>query len=532
MPSCSVREVGRRGAGWPIMTPARRDPQIVSVWFPTLTIERWMRVISTYRTVPGRDVAVALHRDGPHGPVVHAVSATARDRGIGVGDRVVDAQAIHPDLHVEQADIAGDDALLHRLTHWARRWCPWTVQDADHGLILDVTGSVHLFGGAAALLYDIRQRFAMQGLTARVAMAPTRGAAQALARYGAADAICTAADLATHLAPLPVTALRLDAGTARLLSRLGLTTMGALAGVPRTALMRRFTDVPVDRNPLVLLDRAMGRVPDPLNAPPDRRDFLARARLAEPVVDAAPHLKGLVEDLCETLARDDRGARALRLTVYRVDSECRSVDIATAVASRDAAHLLRLFDGKLDGIDPGFGFDLLTLQATRTEAVPRTQPRLDGERDAGGDVAALLDRLTARLGRDRVTWPAWTESHKPERVETQVPALTVTPSAPPIPAQDRPARILHPAEEVRVIYAVPEGPPSQFRWRRVVYRTTRHAGPERIAPEWWLDRPGTRLRDYYRIEVQGGRRFWLYREGLLHDGRGDEPRWFLHGLFA
>jgi protein ImuB len=93
-------------------------------------------------------------------------------------------------------------------------------------------------------------------------------------------------------------------------------------------------------------------------------------------------------------------------------------------------------------------------------------------------------------------------------------------------------RLLTPAEEVQVIYAVPEGPPSQFRWRRVLYKTARHEGPERIAPEWWRDRPGTRLRDYYKVEVQDGRRFWLYREGVVHDGRGDTPRWFLHGLFA
>jgi protein ImuB len=222
----------------------------------------------------------------------------------------------------------------------------------------------------------------------------------------------------------------------------------------------------------------------------------------------------------------------LQLTIYRIDSECRRVQLATANASREAAHLLRLFDGKLDNIDPGFGFDLLTLEALRVEPVSRIQENLDGKRDAQKDIAGLVDRLTARLGQDRVTWSTWRESHVPERIEGRVSALHGAPSAAPELLLDRPIRVLDPPEEVRVIYAVPEGPPSQFRWRGVPYKSTRHAGPERIAPEWWRDKPGTRLRDYYKVEVQDGRRFWLYREGVIYDGRGAEPRWFMHGFFV
>ena len=179
-----------------------------------------------------------------------------------------------------------------------------------------------------------------------------------------------------------------------------------------------------------------------------------------------------------------------------------------------------------------WGFDLLTLEATDSEPLPLMQDHLDGKRDPSADVAGLLDRLAAKLGADKVNWPQWRETHKPERVEQRVDALHGTPTAAPALLRDRPLRLLTPAEEVRVIYAVPEGPPSQFNWRRVTYKTTRHTGPERIAPEWWRDRPGTRLRDYYKVEVEGGQRFWLYREGVIYDGRGAEPRWFLHGLFA
>jgi len=483
------------------------------------------------RTLPGGEVPVVLAREGAHGPVIHAVSDAARERGIVPGSRVVDVQAIYPDLHVETADVAGDTALLERLAVWARRWCPWTVAEAG-GIVLDTTGAAHLFGGEAGLLRDIGARFAMQGLRARLAMAPTRGAARMLARFGPDGVICGLDDVADVLVSLPIMALKLPEKSEQLLIRLGLKTLGALEAVPRLSLMRRFAGTVSEANPLILLDRALGRAADPLNAPPDAPRFMARVRLAEPVMDPVPHLDALAENLCGALARAEQGVRRLRLTIYRVDGEWRSRDVATASASRDPAHMVRLLVGKLEGVDPGFGFDLLTLEALWTEPLSLHQDRLDGGRDAGADVAALLDRLTAKLGPEKVTWSAFVQSHVPERVERRVPALAHAPVKPVAAPRARPLRLYDPAEEIAVLYAVPEGPPARFRWRRVIYLTGRQEGPERIAPEWWRDRPGTRLRDYYRVEVQDGRRFWIFRDGVLGDGRGSDPVWFLHGVFA
>jgi len=497
-------------------------------------MDRWRRIVRQQRTLPGDEVPVVLARPGTHGPVVHALSAEAARRGIAPEERIVDVQAIHPDLHVETADPAGDQELLDRVALWARRWCPWTVRDGAAGILLDVTGAAHLFGGEASLLRDMAARFRMQGLTPRLALAPTRGAAQMLARYGAGGTLCGPEDIEVAIAPLPVAALRIDPETERLLQRLGLKTLGKLMEVPRVALMRRFDRLARDLNPLVLLDRALGKLGDPLDAPPEGQRYLARVRLAEPVLDPVPHLDALAEDLCRQLSRAEQGARLLRLTIYRVDGEWRSRDLALARASRDPAHLLRLLTGKLEGIDPGFGFDLLTLEARRVEPLALHQDHLDGRRDASADVAALLDRLTARLGPEKVSWSGWLESHLPERVEHRQPALAETAggAAPPLLERDRPLRLLDPPEEIAVLYAVPEGPPARFRWRRVSFLTTRHEGPERIAPEWWRDRPGTRLRDYYRVEVTDGRRFWLFREGILGDGRGGDPRWFVQGIFG
>ncbi len=494
-------------------------------------MDRWRRITAAQRTLPDDAVPVVLAATGTHGPVVHAVNAAGVARGIVAGARVVDVQAIHPDLHVEQADIEGDRALLERLAIWARRWCPWTVAE-DDGIVMDVRGAAHLFGGEAQMLHDMHTRFVMQGLGARLALAPTRGAAQMLARYGAQGVICGPHDVGEVLSPLPVAALRLPADTVRLLERLGLKTIGALENVPRVGLMRRFAGLAAVRNPLVLLDRALGRSADPLDAPVDAEHWMARVRMAEPVIDPVPWLEGLAEDLAAQLAAAEQGARRLRLTIYRVDGEWRFRDVATASASRDAAHFVRLVAGKLEGIDPGFGFDMMTLEALRAEPLSLRQDRLDGQRDAGADVAALLDRLTAKLGPSKVTWDAWVQSHKPERVERRLPVLAGVAEAPIGLTKERPLRMFEPPEEITVLYAVPEGPPARFSWRRVAFLMTRFEGPERIAPEWWRDRSGTRLRDYYKVEVTDGRRFWLFRDGIVGDARGGDPRWFVHGVFG
>ncbi len=490
-------------------------------------MERWRSRQERLGNAPGDDLPQALSTEGPHGPVVHAANRAARLAGVSLGARVVDMRPLCPALGVEPADPAGDLRAMQRLALWARRWCPWTVAEAD-GLVLDTTGSDHLHGGERAMLAEIEGRLGALGFSARPAAAPTRGAAWAFARFGGTRPVSHAG---ADLHPLPVAALRLGEETVLLLNRLGLKTVGDLAALPRLSLARRFARAEPAENPLIRLDQAMGRLPEPL-APPDAPPvFRADLRLAEPMLDPAPALPGLSEDLCARLAAEGMGARRIRLTVWRSDGETRAIAAATAAPSRDPRHLAHLFRDRLERLDPGFGFDQVTLEATVTEPLAAAQRGLGGRVDEGVELARLIDRLAVRFGPRALGRLEPRASHIPERAEARV-----APAAGPLPAiplaPDRPLRLLDPAEEVRVVYAVPEGPPAQFVWRRQTHRVARWQGPERIAPEWWHDRPGTRLRDYFRIEDERGRRFWMYREGLHGDGRGGDPRWFLHGIFA
>lgn len=481
---------------------------------------------------PPDDIAVVLAAEGQHGPVIHATNRTARLQGASVGTRVVDARAVCPDLRVEYADVAGDRVALSRLMLWSRRWCPWTVVDGDDGLILETTGSDHLFGGEAGLLIEMETRLSLLGLTARIAVAPTWGAAWALARFGPVRAICAADQTAQLLAPLPVAGLRLNAETLLLLHRVGLKTIGSLIGVPRLSLSRRFIRAALPDNPLLRLDQAMGYLAEPVASEEVLPRIRTQTHLPEPIQDPTAYLPGLCFDLCDQLARRGLGCRRLHLTVYRTDGEVSMISAATAAAARDPDHLKSLFNDKLERINPGFGFDLIALEADVVEPVENVQTRLDGETEEDLQLPFLIDRLAAKFGERAIKRPVLRASHIPERAEVALAALQpLQASRQPVP-NERPVRLLPKPEEVQVLYAVPEGPPAQFIWRRQTYRVTRYAGPERIAPEWWHDRPNTRLRDYFKVEVQIGQRFWLYREGLHDDGRGGDPRWFLHGMFA
>ncbi|WP_104492849.1 Y-family DNA polymerase [Paracoccus denitrificans] len=502
--------------------------RIVSISLPRLAIESWQSRATRRGDAWPEDIPLALAAPGPHGPVIHAANRAAERAGARIGTRAVDSRAICPALHIEPAEPERDAARLARLAFWARRWGPYSTPDGDDGIILDTTGAAHLFGGEAAMLTEIQAGFARAGLTARLALAPTRGAAWALARFGPERAICT--DPLPALAPLPVAGLRLSGETLLLLRRLGLKTIGDLAAIPRLSLMRRFARAEPQDNPLVRLDQALGRAAEPLDAPEPAPEFAAEARLAEPVMDPSDWLPGLLADLCAQMAAADRGCRRLCLSVFRVDGERRDIRVAMAAPTRDPGHLLRLFDGRLERLDPGYGFDLIRLAAEAVEPLAQAQPGLDGAAPTGLALARLVDRLAARFGAQTISRPLPRESHVPERAEAPGPPLAATPA--PLARPDRPIRLLNPPEEIRVLYAIPEGPPAQFVWRRQTLRVARHTGPERIAPEWWHDRPGTRLRDYFRIEDDSGLRLWIYREGLVHDGRGGAPRWFLHGIFA
>jgi protein ImuB len=517
--------------------------RIASIWLPNLAIERWAKSSDYPPEAP-----IVLTVEGTHGPIIHAVTKAAADRGARTGARLTDARALDPALVAIPADPDGDQALVARLARWASRWSPLVEVDGADALRLDVSGVAHLFGGEAALVRDIERCFARIGVTARIAIAPTAAAAWAFSHFGGGE-----------LAPLHVSALRLDADTIRTLERLGLKTVGALMDVPRLALARRFRGA---ENVVTALDLLTGRKPEPLTAAPTDPPPRALLKLEEPAIHPeAPGqaLDRLIPGLVQQLQERHLGVRRLSLTGYRVDGSLAIAAVATAIPTREPKHLQRLLAEQAAALDPEFGFDAFTLTADWTETLDAAQDSLVEEPGGGEELARLVDRLTVKLGTRAVRRPQAHESHLPERASGWVAAVQSSPSSlgegdrsksgggvwrrplhhashgsPPRASsgRNRPQRLLDRPEAIDVIYATPEGMPRRFVWRRSVHDIARVEGPERIAPEWWRQPSSARLRDYYRVEDAEGRRYWIYREGLIGDGRGGLPGWFIHGLFG
>lgn len=520
--------------------PPRR---ILAIWFVRLALDRW-RLAEDCREGEGADAApLALIAETAHGPRIAAVNRAGAEAGVREGVMLADARALCPGLVVHPADPAGDLAFLEHLALWAQRWGPSSALDLSggrpDGLVVDTSGAAHLFGGEAALLADAGRAFARRRLAVRMAIAPTAGAAWALAHHGPPDAILgPGEDLAARLAQLPVAALRLDGEVVLLLRRLGLKRLGDLAAIDRQALARRFRNRRIAAaNPLIRLDQVLGIAPEPLLPVVAEEVPLVQRRLMEPIrhrelLDQV--LADLAGDLAGLLESRALGARRLELGAWKVDGEVVVRHLELAAASRDAGHIVRLFAARLDDIDAGFGIELVRLRAPWTEPLALNQADLEeGAQHRGISLAACIDRIAVRLGEDAVRRPVLHASHIPERAQRWQ-----SPLAPPPPAQDqlafhaRPLKLLDRAEPIAVLYATPDGLPRRFRWRGTVHEIARAEGPERIAPEWWRERGAARLRDYYRIEDDAGARFWIYRLGLAGDGRGGPPEWFLQGLCA
>ena len=520
--------------------PSRR---IMAIWLPRLAVDRWRQAEACPGRSPGgcakeenTDAApVALLVDTAHGPRIEAANDAALAVGAQPGMRLADARALYPRLAVVPADPAGDRAFLDRLAVWAQRWGPWAAVDPPDGLLVDVSAVAHLFGGEAQLLADAQARFAARGLAARLAIGPTAGAAWALAHHGPARAILDRGeDTAGRLADLPVAALRLDPYALLVLRRLGLKRIGDLARIGRDALKRRFRGRAPATNPLLRLDQLLGRAPEPLLPVVAVHPAMVERRLLEPLRHRAL-LDQVVADLAGGMAHAlearGEGARRLELALWRVDGETAQRHLELAAATRNAAHIARLFAGKLDDIDAGFGIELVRLRAAWAEPLAPGQADIEAVPGQGTSLAACIDRLAVRLGADAVGRPVPHASHIPERAQRWQPPL-----APATPAQEtlafhaRPLKLLDRPEPIAVLYASPDGYPRRFRWRGAVHEVVRVEGPERIAPEWWREKGTARLRDYYRIEDRQGCRYWIYRAGLVGDGRGGVPDWFLHGL--
>jgi protein ImuB len=468
-----------------------------------------------------------------------AANGSALALGLSPGMTLADARARAPDIRVVAHRPEADAALLKRVLLDFGRFTPMAATDGPDGLALDVTGCAHLFGGEAGLVRAVAARARGVGLAVRLAMAGTPEAARALARFGRGG-IHEGEGQSQALRRLPVAALELSDKETQALSRAGLKTLAHLADRPTAPIAARFGAAAATR-----LNRVLGR--EDARIRPERPVPLISVDriLVEPITettDVEAVIGDLLTEAMDRLELRGQGGRAFQAGFFRLDGEVRHITVRTGRPSRDAVAVLRLFRERLASLarplDPGFGFDQLRLSVPVAERLASRQRGFDRTPPGAEDLGRLVDRLTARLGPEAVSRFEPVASHWPERTVRLTSAALPPgedgewPEPDPVDPPLRPLQMFDPPQPILATAEVPDHPPNRFIWRRVDHRLVRVEGPERIAPEWWrrLRGPLEPTRDYYRVEDQEGRRFWLFRSGFY--GEEPAPRWFVHGVFA
>ena len=446
---------------------------------------------------------------------------------------------------VLEHDPQRDRQSLGRLARWATRFAPKVQADGDDGLLMDVTGCDRLYHGERNLLTQLLTALTGLGFTATAIIAPTFGAAWALARHDHDRAFKRAEQhaksesrsgiverldqVAAALAPLPAAALRIDEQTVESLFEVGINHVGELLDVPRSQLPSRFSDELMMR-----IDQALGRAMEtisPVRVPQVvrvDRVFDGPVRNAQAIQMAT---RQLLESFAVKLLECESGALSLRLTLHRHEADAVTLSLSVSRATRDVRHLWQLLLPQLENANLGHGVDALELRALETARLPHRQrqhPQWGGDgasRDANEEERGrLLDVLMQRLGRDCVMRVEAVESHLPERAAGHVPmdrdAQTREMSTTPHP---RPTQLFEQPEPIDVHALTPDGPVSQVMWKGRSLQVESCIGPERLTSEWWRER--TDSRDYFAVRVHTGIHLWLFRDAR-------SGRWFVHGWWA
>jgi protein ImuB len=453
----------------------------VALCFPRLALEARLRGLASPEAA-GEAWAVT------EGRLVLACNAAAEAAGVRPGSALAAAWALAPQLRVLPRSAAAEKAALETIATWAGQFTSRVSLEPPQDLLLEVEGSLRLFGGCGPLMERMRSGLAQLGFEALLAAGPTARAALWLAR-GAGESL--------SLEDLPVHAIDAAPEARALLSKIGIRTLGALLRLPRAGVAVRFGQRLLDD-----LDRVLGRTPEARDffVPPAR--FGAQLELPTPVMEVERVLFAahrLLLQLEGFLAARQAGVRGFRLSLLRRGTAPSAIDIGFSAPRRDAGHGLRLLRERLGGIALTGAVEAIRLQAARLVPLPGTTRDLLGDaRTAAEDWERLAERLQARLGGERVHGLSLHADHRPERAWR----AAGNGEAVPAPAGPRPLWLLELPRRIE------EGDFVLL------------AGPERIESGWW---DGADVARDYFIAARGPSLAWIYR---AREG------WFLHGLFA
>lgn len=503
---------GGSGPGEPARALARSDELWLAIHLPGLVLE----ALDFRAPPPVRAATIVVDRE-ESGRVVRDCDAAAHAAGVRPGMALNSALALRPDLEVHARDPVAEHALLDAVAACGGDFTPRAALEPPDAVLLEVRGSLRLFGGVRALVERLRARLHAAGLSPRIALAPTPLAALWFARAGEQVALRRRDTLPGRLGALPLGCTRWDARHLESLATMGVRTVGDCLRLPRDGFARRFGVVALRD-----LERATGRAADP-RASCARRERYAARRDLEPEVERLDLLGRVVEPMIEGLARflrrRVRAVEAIEIgLVHRDVTETRLVlrfGSPVAAAPRMAALLeQRLAATSLPAPVRAVRLRSGPLVAARDEA----RDLFARSRGDGGGVPELVERLRARLGDDAVHGLRVVAEHRPEAAYATAEirtgrAAVAEPCATGAVPPNRPLWLL--AEPLPL---AGDEQPSHEGLLEI------ESGPERIESGWWDGRDVRR--DYYVARNRAGARLWVYREC------GGPRGWFLHGVFG
>jgi protein ImuB len=497
--------------------------RFVSIWFRFLTTDWFTR----------RDPALAkkpfVLAAPDHGRmVITAVNALALSQNVDIDMVVADARALIPGLEVLDDKPGLTLKLLKGIAEWCTRYTPVAGIDAPDGIILDASGCPHLWGGEKNYIHDIITRLQNLGYHTQAAMADTIGTAWAMARYGKNASIIPAGAHGAVLLSLPPAALRIERETVERLYKLGLREIKDFIAMPRSALRRRFGQQFLER-----IDQALGNKEEIILPVLPVEAYQERLPCLEPIVTPTGieiALERLLDKLCNRLIQEQKGLRIAVLKGYRVDGKIECISVSTNHPTHNKEHLSKLFALKFSSFEPALGIEVFILEAQKVEEQIALQEKLWSATQGLNDssLSEMLDRLVCRFGEGHIHRYLPDEHYWPERSVKPASSLTEKKQSEWKVDRPRPLQLLPRPEPIQVTAPVPDYPPMLFHYKGILHKITKADGPERIEQEWWLQEG--QHRDYYTVEDETGRRYWLFRSG--HYASDKLHGWFLHGFFA
>ncbi len=442
-------------------------------------------------------------------------------------------------VRVEPYAPEEDARRLQQLAEWALRFSPIVAADDPDGLLLDIAGCEHLYGGEAKLAERVAAALDHLGFDSRIAVAPTFACARAVARTIDRRITLVGADaIRPSLAPLPVAALRADPAACAALAMVGIERIGQLLDLPRAELAARFGGGLLHR-----LDQALGRgVPDPIE-PIQRCEPLEVSRVFDGPVTCLEGIliavRELLALLVERLGKEESGVCHLAMEFRRIDAATFPLTLRLSRPSRDEDHLWSLVRPRAERVPLGYGVDEIRLRALRAERTGPGQIELwpgllsptHPEQEASW--GRLLDQLIDRFGTESVTVVASSETYVPEdafvfrpwgadRAADRLRRGT----EPCIGRGARPSRLFSRPEPASVMTLTPDGPVVRLAWRGGAGSVRRCLGPERLALPWWIamvcEKPEFDPSRDPRVRVPIGHRPYRERAGAFAPLRHEE----------